>query len=336
MLRLTRTSTLAVALTTIAAACGGKDDVRSDTVATHEPVVVATVEPTPEPTSSFVVDPNVTFEQAESRFKSGGYAEATEMFAVYVTRKPENPWGHYMLGLASWKSGQLERARQAFESALERDSSHVKSYINLSRVLLEEERRDEALVRIRQALGLDSASGDGWRVLGRVHGELGNVEDAVSAYQSALAIDPDDTWAMNNMGLVLIRAGRYDEALLPLARAVQIDESSTPQFLNNLGIALERTGRYAQAEKQYRKALESDGGYAKATVSLSRVAGRSDDPGVSPVEIHELGDSFALTVAQWRTERGLTPVAEEPVVVPDTVESEQQLSKVDTTSTPKE
>ncbi|HJU89972.1 MAG TPA: tetratricopeptide repeat protein, partial [Gemmatimonadaceae bacterium] len=139
-------------------------------------------------------------------------------------------------------------------------------------------------------------------------------------YQTALAIDPDDTWSMNNMGLVLIRAGRYDEALLPLSRAVQLDESDTPQFLNNLGIALERTGRYAQAEKQYRKALESDSNYTKASVSLARVAGRSDDPGVSPVEIHELGDSFALSVAQWRSERGLLPV--------------QQVSEADTTTVP--
>jgi Tfp pilus assembly protein PilF len=336
MLRLTRTHAAAlVTLTTIAAACGGSETGQPGTVVSHEPLVVATVETASEPTSKFVVDPNVTFEQAESTFQSGGYAEATEMFAVYTARKPENPWGHYMLGLSSWKSGQLDRARKAFESALELDSSHVKSYVNLARVLLDEGRKDEALVRIRQAVALDTTSGDAWRVLGRVHGELGNVEDAVSAYQTALAIDPDDRWAMNNMGLVLIRAGRYDEALLPLARAVQIDESNTPQFLNNLGIALERTGRYAQAEQQYRKALESDGGYAKATVSLARVTGRSDDPGVSAVEVHELGDSFAIAVAQWRADRGLTPVAEQPAIVPDSVKDARQVSKADSTSTPR-
>ncbi len=137
---------------------------------------------------------------------------------------------------------------------------------------------------------------------------------------------------MNNMGLVLIQAGRYEEALAPLARAVQIDEQRVPQFRNNLGIALERTGRFAQAESLFREALSLDSGYTKAAVSLARVEGRSDARGVSPVEISTLGDGFATSVLEWRVARGLT---EDTGEVADTVSVEQRVSKVDSTQTPR-
>ncbi len=70
---------------------------------------------------------------------------------------------------------------------------------------------------------------------------------------------------MNNMALVLIQQGRFDEALPPLARAVQLD-SSVAVFHNNLGIALERTGQYTMAAQSYRAALSVDSNLHKGGI----------------------------------------------------------------------
>ena len=59
---------------------------------------------------------------------------------------------------------------------------------------------------------------------------------------------------MNNMGLLMIQQGRNEEALEPLARAVQLD-STVAVFQNNLGIALEHTGRFVLATQAYKAAL---------------------------------------------------------------------------------
>lgn len=332
MLRQTLYHPMAVTVIAALAACGGEERTAATPV-THEPVVVTPATPPPESAPRFTIDPNVTFEQAESTFAERRYEEATEMFAVYVGRRPDNPWGHYMLGLSAWKSGQLDRARAALEAALTLDPTHVKSLVNLSRVLLEQEQPGEALGHIRRAVALDSASGDAYRVLGRVHATLGNVDDALVAYRTALTLDADDVWSMNNMGLVLIHAGRYEQALGPLARAVQIDEQGIPQFRNNLGIALERTGRYVKAEALYREALALDGGYVKASVSLARVQGRRDESGVTAVEISILGDAFAASIRDWQVARG---TQEELPSMGDslTVEPQQRVSKADSTIAP--
>ena len=302
-----RVAAIAVAALAIAAAaaCGGDgDELRTVAVVpSAAPAIVPAPDSGGETTETGrVISPNISFEEAEAAFTERRYDEASEMFTVYTQRRPENPWGHYMLGLSAWKAGQLDRAQAGFEEALERDPGHVKSLLNLSRVLLDQNRPAEALTRTTAALAIDSTSSEGHRLMGRVRSALGQPDGAIESYRIALALDPEDTWSMNNMGLVLIQRGRYEEALRPLARAVQLD-SGVAVFHNNLGIALERTGRFVAAAEAYRGALRADGAYDKASVSLARVEGRSDDPSVLFLDLATLGDEFAREVETWRTAR---------------------------------
>ena len=107
---------------------------------------------------------------------------------------------------------------------------------------------------------------------------------------------------MNNMGLVLIELGRFEEALRPLARAVQLD-SSVAVFRNNFGMALERTGHFVAAAESYRAAVAIDPGYAKATASLSRIGERLDDATAQPVDIGLLAEDFVREIETWGTGR---------------------------------
>lgn len=311
-MRQTCSSTIALAIVPLlaAAACGGsgKTPAPSGSTVAATPAAVApettTVAPVPD---SLIVPPNVSYETADSAYRARRYAVATAMFDAYTTRRPDNPWGHYMLGLAAWKGGQLDRAQSAFEDALKLDPRHVKSLINLSRVLLDAQKVSEARSRVEAAIAIDSGSVDAWRVLGRVDARAGQVDDALHAYRAALALDPQDSWSMNNMGLLFIETDRFDDALGPLARAVQLNDG-VASFQNNLGIALERTGHNTLAAQAFQNALAIDSSYTKARVSLTRLAGRADDPGVDSVTVGSLGDTFADSVAGWRNQ-SVTAVA---------------------------
>ena len=133
-------------------------------------------------------------------------------------------------------------AVNAFTLALEKDASHVKSHINLSRVLIEQGRAQDALPHVEAALVIDSTSGETIRLLGRVKRELGDSAGAIAAYQRAIVLDERDVWSMNNLAKLYIAQGNYDDAVGPLARAVEID-STTPAFRNNLGVALGHSSR---------------------------------------------------------------------------------------------
>lgn len=241
-----------------------------------------------------------TFGASEEAFHERRWAEATAGFAAYTERTPENPWGHYMLGLSAWKGGDLERAEEALSEATRLDPEHTKSWINLARVRLDDERPDDALDAVRRAVELEPERADALRVLGRVAHESGDVEEALDAYRRAVVADPDDAWAMNNLGLLQIQRGAYGPAAEALARAVQLrDDVAT--FQNNLGVALERTGHLAAAAEAYRRAQELSNGHDKARVSLARVEEQVPTGAeAEPAELEALAEAFVRTTEEWR------------------------------------
>ncbi len=293
----------AAALMTIAMLACGESGKKVPTVEAAPATITRPVDVRePSPVEIEPVQRRITYADAEEAYRGRRYGEAVEMFDSYVRDKPANPFGHYMLGLSAWKSGQPERAESAFVKAIELDAGFVRSHLNLTRVLLDQDRGEEALERVRVALELDRANVDAHRLMGRVLTTLRRSREAIESYRIALSIDSTDTWSMNNLGLILIRMGSFDEALRPLARAVEL-KPDEPIFQNNLGVALERTGRYGEAVVAYRSAAESDAGHPTAEASMLRVGQLKEKPEVFVVSLEHLALAFADEVRLWGEER---------------------------------
>ena len=245
---------------------------------------------------------NVTYGDAAAVYRKGRYAEAVELFGAFVETQPTSASGHYMLGLSAWKSGDRVLAERALSRAIELDSGSVKAQTNLSRVLLEQGRAQDALPHMERAAELAPESYEVWRVLGNVKSELGRSEEAIAAYRHALIRNERDAWSMNNYGLVLIQQGRYEEAVPPLARAVELVPGS-PVFLNNLGVALERTGELAAARSVFSAAVESDSTFTKASISLERVRAQIGDEPLEEPELSTFSAEFIAEMQRWRAAR---------------------------------
>jgi tetratricopeptide (TPR) repeat protein len=286
-------------LMTVAAGCRGGDRPKttSESVGATTPIVSASSATESAVTGSAATP--VTYESAEGVFNEGRYPEATRLFTAYTEGNPENPWGYYMLGLSAWKSGEHQRATEAFEHALQLDPSHRKSLFNSSRVLLEMGQPKEALERVEKALALEPMSTEGLRLLGRARYQLNDVDGAIEAYHRALALDERDVWSMNNLGLIYIEQGRSADALPALARAVEL-RGNSPVFLNNLGTALERTGYPVAAAKEYEAAIAVDSSYAKASGSLARVTGTGQQSESEPVDLAVFSTRFQADIETWR------------------------------------
>ena len=219
----------------------------------------------------------VSFGDGEAAYQSKNYGEATKLFEQYIERRPDNPWGHYMLGLSAWKSGDLVKSEAAFETALRIDPRHMKSLVNLSRVLIEQKRYDDAIVKLTAAEDVDPESATVPRLMARAHSAKGEFEQAVDAYRRAIALDGSDAWSMNNLGLLYLEQGFVEDALPYLAKAVRMKEK-VAAFHNNLGMALEHQGRFVAAATAYKGALTADPGYKKATQNLARVEAVKSGP----------------------------------------------------------
>ena len=287
-------TSIALSIVAIISACVSRGEKKHvDTTVSTQPPAVVTPQSSPELASGEVDSartgsPVVTFASAQTAYTQRKYANAQQSFGAYVERHPKNAYGYYMLGLSAWKNGDLDRAREALEQSLTLDSTNVKTLLNLGRVLLDQGQPKEALLRIESAVALDSGSAEVHRMMARVQTALGDRDSAEASYRLALSIDPSDSWSMNNLGLLLIDEGRYDEALPPLARAVEL-RPEAPAFANNLGVALERTGHPGSAALAYQSALAADSTYTKAQTSLARVYGMPDE---MPIDVAQLAAQF--------------------------------------------
>src|SRR2546423_11579945 len=113
-------------------------------------------------------------------------------------------------------------------------------------------------------------------------------------------LDGHDVWSVNNLAVVYIDQGQFDQALGPLAYAIEID-STVAAFQNNLGLALERTGHITQSADAYKAALGIDSTYQKAAGNLTRVEGVKQDPSIWPVNLADVARSFQQEIAGWRS-----------------------------------
>jgi tetratricopeptide (TPR) repeat protein len=247
----------------------------------------------------------IDYASAETLYNTGHYAEAAEAFSAYTRQQPGNLWGQYMFGLSAWKAGDLVQAIVALRTAIEIDSEHVKSRVNLARVLLDAGRPWEALEAIKDVVMLDADAPGVQRVLGRCYHENDEFADAEIAYKQAIGLDAQDVWALNNLGLLYIEQQRYEEGLYALASAALLRDDIA-EVQNNLGVALENTGHPLAATQAYARALELDSAYEKARTSLERVQLVAESVDDEDVDLRQLA-------AQFRLEDVDQPRAEEPL-----------------------
>ena len=274
--------------------------IQEQSPASAEAVVPAPPSPaiTPRPDTAVKQPREVSYAEAEAAYNDRRYAEATDLFTRYTDTKPQNPWGHYMLGLSARKAGDSETAERAFNRALELDPKHVKSMLNLSRVLLDTGRPDDAMEQLYAVFEIDPESGAAYRLQGRAMHQLGDPSDAIAAYQDAIRIDSTDAWSINNLGLIYIEQGRFEEALPALARATEL-RNDVAVFRNNLGIALENNGHFRDAEDAYRAAVDLDAGYETAATNLARVSEVAQDPATTPADLEQLAQEFVASSERW-------------------------------------
>ncbi|MDT9276662.1 MAG: glycosyltransferase family 29 protein [Limnospira sp. PMC 737.11] len=88
----------------------------------------------------------------------------------------------------------------------------------------------------------------------------GKLEEAVAAYQKAIALHPHFHWSHYKLGETLGKLGRLQEAVVAYQKAVELNPSSSSS--SNLGRALyyqgqslEEEGKWEEAVKQYGSAL---------------------------------------------------------------------------------
>jgi Flp pilus assembly protein TadD len=158
-----------------------------------------------------------------------------------------------LLALALATRAQLAHWRDSarlFARALEVTTDNAFAHRGLGRALRRQGRLDEAEAQLSAALRL-APDPQLWRELAEIRAGRGDVEGAIAHYREALRSDPGDVRSRVNLGQLLVRAGRFEEAR------------------GELSEALTRSRHGAVLPRVYRRALQL--GLARALAALGEL-----------------------------------------------------------------
>jgi tetratricopeptide (TPR) repeat protein len=80
--------------------------------------------------------------------------------------------------------------------------------------------------------------------------QAGDNEGAAAAYRAFLKLRPDEVGAHSNLGVVLVKLGRYDEAIQEYEAASRLAPDDA-RITVNLGLALVKSGRLSEAAERF-------------------------------------------------------------------------------------
>ena len=120
------------------------------------------------------------------------------------------------------------------------------------------------------------------------------LEDALTLYEAALAIQPNATDILLNKGMVLIKLQRYDEAGKVFDRVLSLDPNNVAGLFNK-GVAMEGMGNADGANKYYKTALKINPNYKPELInrlSLSLSIDKSKPLAIGPSDIKNKSSSI--------------------------------------------
>jgi Tfp pilus assembly protein PilF len=239
--------------------------------------------------------------EGEEAIKTKDFVKAKAVFSAIVARKPDHPKANHYLAVALENLGDAQGAEKHYRAALAAAPSWTDSVLNLSALLIDSQRFEEAEKVLASSASRNPK--DAALQLNLAYARMGNkdIEGAKTAFESALALadSPDVRLGLADL---LVESGKYDEAKAHIDRAVQqapenlevltmaaelyrkarlpddcivaydkaIALRAVSQLFSNRGVCKQMKKDNAGAKADYKKAIETDPAYAPAHFLFGR------------------------------------------------------------------
>ena len=204
---------------------------------------------------------------AQYAFQAEKWHEALRLYQTLAKKAPDFPIVYIGEGDAAAKLKDYPTAIIAFQRAWQLLSTQPQGNITRSRLQLTVQAKlaaayhrnkqlDEADMWFQKAVkGAGEDAPVAWYVaLGQIETERGNLEQARRYYIVAVQLHPETTAAYNNLGHVLLKLNRIDEADAVFREALTQDETLASAAFGRGEISTSR-GQFATAQQFYERAI---------------------------------------------------------------------------------
>jgi tetratricopeptide (TPR) repeat protein len=159
----------------------------------------------------------------------GRAAEAVDPLRRALELRPDFATAHNNLGITLRELGKLDEALEEFRRAVALEPAFAPARTNLGQMLLDRGAAEEALPHCQEAVRLSPDLAAMHHNLGNVLRALDRLVEARAAYLEALRLDPKLALAQAHLGLILQKEGEFENALVWLKKAAEL-EPANPTF----------------------------------------------------------------------------------------------------------
>jgi len=188
---------------------------------------------------------------------AGQLAQAEVLYRQAVAKAPRHARAHLNLGIVLAAREDGDGAAAAYETVLALDPRNAFGNYNYARLAFLRGDLAKAETLVAAALDAKPDFHQALVVQSNVLDALGRREPAIAALQAALRLHPDDPGAWYNLGLMLQKAARPDEAEVAVGRALA-GEPGNPAALELSMRILQNHGLAEEALVPLRKIVELD------------------------------------------------------------------------------
>lgn len=265
---------------------------------------------------------------AEQAFQAEHWEDALRLYRALAKEAPELSVVYIGEGDAAAKLKDYPAAIAAFEHALKRLSTEQQTDIAIARLQFivqaklatayhRNRQLDEADIWFQKAIkGAGEDAPAAWYVaLGQIETERGNLEQARRYYIVAVQLHPDTTAAYNNLGHVLLKLNRIDEADAVFREALVQDETLASAAFGRGEVGVRR-GQLTVAQRFYENAIQHaphEPTFHKSLADALRGIGNREAAEASEARYRRTLAERYLRQAHWfierrQPQRALTPL----------------------------
>ena len=207
-----------------------------------------------------LIDPNasVHLRLGADYARLGKLDEAIESLNKVLDFDSQNIQARYLLALIYSSQREFDKAAVEYESILttfrEADPQNIEIYGYLGQLYYSQKKYRKALEQFEIVLSLAPENSDIMFLIGSLHLELNEMDEAVAVFKKAVLIDPQHDGCLNSLGYLYAEAGtNLEEAQELVERALKIDPDNGA-YLDSLGWIYYRRGEYDKALETFEEA----------------------------------------------------------------------------------
>ncbi len=208
------------------------------------------------------------------RFMQREYLGAAIAFKKAEVLAPLDERSRFTLAMSYVVLGHRDWARPELQKLVQSAPRNALYRYWTARLDYDDNRYATAIESLQEAVSLDSRMVKAHDSLGLCYEALGRHDEALRSYQEAVRLNreasPSSPWPPLNLGLLLTRLDRLDEAEPLFRESVRIDPRF-PQGHYQLGTFLEKKGRAEEAVRELEEAARLDASYAEPHYALARL-----------------------------------------------------------------